>query len=456
MRTTAVILAAGQGTRMKSSLPKVLHSIAGRPLVLYAVDTAAAVTGGIPFLVVGHGAEQVRSQVGSRACYVTQQEQLGTGHAVMQARDAVAWLADAVIVTYADMPLLRADTLVRLVTQHEHGSAVITMLTVCAEDARGFGRVTRSPEGSVLAIVEEAACSPEQLRIRELNAGVYCFDAAWLWENLPHLSLSAKGEYYLTDLVALAVDQGHSVSSVACDDEQELLGINTRVHLAEAEAVMRQRINTRWMTEGVTLTDPATTYIDAEVVLGADTIVLPGTMLRGRTLIGSACRIGPQSVIQDSTIGDGCRVEMSVVESAIMDDGSNIGPFGHLRKGSRLCSGAHMGNFGEMKNSTLGPGSKMGHFSYLGDATIGENVNIGAGTITCNYDGEHKHPTVIEDDVFIGSDSMLVAPLRIGKGARTGAGSVVTHDVPAGAVVYGVPARVRREPAPHVPERAEE
>jgi bifunctional UDP-N-acetylglucosamine pyrophosphorylase/glucosamine-1-phosphate N-acetyltransferase len=259
------------------------------------------------------------------------------------------------------------------------------------------------------------------------------------------LPLSPKGEYYLTDTVGLAIAQGRPVNAVLCADESELLGINTRVHLAEAEQVLRTRINRYWMEAGVTLLDPATTYIDAAVIIGQDTTILPNTFLRGRTTIGAGCRIGPSTMVEDSQIGDNCAVMMSVLEQAVMEEGSNIGPFGHLRKGARLCRGAHMGNFGEMKNSTLGPGSKMGHFSYLGDATVGANVNIGAGTITCNFDGVQKHPTVIEDDVFIGSDSMLVAPVRIGRGAKTGAGSVVTHDVPAGAVVYGVPARVKKQ-----------
>jgi bifunctional UDP-N-acetylglucosamine pyrophosphorylase/glucosamine-1-phosphate N-acetyltransferase len=248
-------------------------------------------------------------------------------------------------------------------------------------------------------------------------------------------------------MVGLAIAQGRSVNAVLCADQGELLGINTRVHLAEAEQVMRARINHYWMEAGVTMLDPATTYVDATVTIGSDTIILPNTFLKGRTAIGTGCRIGPSSLIEDSQIGDNCEVMMSVLEGAVMEEGANIGPFGHLRKGSRMCRGAHMGNFGEMKNSTLGPGSKMGHFSYLGDATIGAHVNIGAGTITCNFDGERKHPTVIEDDAFIGSDTMLVAPVHVGQGAKTGAGSVVTHDVPAGAVVYGVPARVRKQDA---------
>ncbi|HEX9114717.1 MAG TPA: bifunctional UDP-N-acetylglucosamine diphosphorylase/glucosamine-1-phosphate N-acetyltransferase GlmU, partial [Anaerolineae bacterium] len=383
--------------------------------------------------------------VGARARYAVQAEQLGTGHAVRQAAPLLAGQGGTILVTYADMPLLTEDTLRLMLAGHEQSRATLTMLTVANVDPRGFGRVLRDrPGGRVTAIVEEAACTPEQRAIRELNAGIYCFAADWLWANLPDLPLSAKGEYYLTDLVAMAAAQGQIVNALECADATEVLGINTRVHLAEAEAILRRRINRQWMEAGVTLPDPATTYIDDGVTIGQDTVILPGTYLQGRTTIGAGCRIGPNAWIVDSQIGDDCTVFMSVLEGAVMARAANIGPFGHLRKGSHMGEGAHMGNFGEMKNSTLGPGAKMGHFSYLGDATIGPNVNIGAGTITCNFDGVHKHPTVIEEDVFIGSDSMLVAPLHIGRGAKTGAGSVVTHDVPAGAVVYGVPARVKR------------
>jgi bifunctional UDP-N-acetylglucosamine pyrophosphorylase/glucosamine-1-phosphate N-acetyltransferase len=430
---------------MKSALPKVLHPLAGQPMVNYAVETATAITGAPPVLVVGYGGEQVQAVLGGRARYVTQIPQLGTGHAVLQAREMLMGQADVVLVTYADMPLLTEQTLRQMVESHSRAGSVMTILTVVNEDPHGFGRVVRDAAGRVQAVVEEAVCTPEQLAIRELNAGVYCFEAVWLWENLPRLPLSATGEYYLTDTVGLALAQGRPVNAVLCADVNELLGINTRVHLAEAEQVMRARINRGWMEAGVTMLDPATTYIDATVTIGLDTTILPNTFLRGKTTIGSGCRIGPGSVIEDSQVGDNCTVTMSVLEGAVMEKESDIGPFGHLRKGARLCRGAHMGNFGEMKNSTLGPGAKMGHFSYLGDATVGANVNVGAGTITCNFDGERKHPTVIEDDAFIGSDSMLVAPVRIGRGAKTGAGAVVTHDVPAGAVVYGVPARVKQQ-----------
>jgi bifunctional UDP-N-acetylglucosamine pyrophosphorylase/glucosamine-1-phosphate N-acetyltransferase len=448
MRLVSVVLAAGQGTRMKSALPKVLHPLGGQPLVCHAVVTATAVTGRPPVLVVGYAAEQVRAAIGDRARYVWQAEQLGTGHAVLQARDLLAGEADAVLVSYADMPLLTPETLRAIATSYEQSGGVITILTVIAKDPRGFGRVVRDDLGRVQKVAEEAVCTPEQLAIRELNAGVYCFDAGWLWNTLPRVPVSPKGEYYLPDLVEMATTQGLAVNAVSCADEAELLGINTRVHLAEAEQVLRARVNRRWMEAGVSLLDPDATYIESGVTIGQDTTIFPNTHLRGHTSIGAGCRIGPSTVIENCQIGDGCVVTMSVLEDAVMENGSNIGPFGHLRKGSRICRGAHAGNFGEIKNSTLGPGSKLGHFSYLGDAQVGANVNIGAGVVTCNFDGQHKHPTIIEDDVFVGSDSMLVAPLHIGQGARTGAGSVVTHDVPAGAVVYGVPARIRSGEVP--------
>jgi bifunctional UDP-N-acetylglucosamine pyrophosphorylase/glucosamine-1-phosphate N-acetyltransferase len=438
-----VILAAGQGTRMRSELPKVLHPLAGRPMVLYAVETARALSDALPVLVVGRGADAVRQVVGEAAVYVEQAEQRGTGHAVLQARERLVGRSEQVVVMYADMPLLSAETLRALVDRQRTSGAAVVMLTLVSDDPRGFGRVVRDERGAVVRIVEEAAATEQERAIRELNAGVYCFDAAWLWQNVDRIPLTQpKGEYYLTDLIGMAVAQGRGVEVAPVADENEVLGINTRVHLAEAEAVLRGRINRQWMEAGVTMTDPATTYIEAEVRIGPDTVLEPGTILRGRTAIGQGCHIGPHTLIVDSTLGDHCRVTFSVVEGAVMEDRSNVGPFGHLRPGARLCVGAHMGNFGEVKNATLGPGAKMGHFSYLGDAEVGAGANIGAGTITCNFDGERKHRTEIGEGAFIGSDTMLVAPVRVGRGAKTGAGSVVTHDVPDGAVAYGVPARV--------------
>jgi bifunctional UDP-N-acetylglucosamine pyrophosphorylase/glucosamine-1-phosphate N-acetyltransferase len=436
-----VILAAGQGTRMKSDQPKVLHPLGGVPLVLHSVRTAAAASHRPPVLIVGHGAELVREAVGDAARYAVQAEQLGTGHAVAQARDLLAGASDYVVVVTADMPLLRPETLVRLYEAQQENDGPITMLTLLTDTPRGFGRIIRDESGAVQAIVEAAHATPEQLAIREVNTSVYCFDADWLWANLDAIPISPKGEYYLTDLVGLAAGQGKRINALIADDPDEVLGINTRVHLAEAEMALRQRINRNLMLSGVTIIDPATTYIHPTVTVGQDSIIMPNTHLWGDTSIGQECVIGPNTVIRDSSLGDHCEVFGSVVEGATVEDGVDIGPFGHLRKGAYLESGVHMGNFGEVKNSRLRRGVKMGHFSYIGDADIGEETNIGAGTITCNYDGVRKHKTTLGRGVFIGSDTMLVAPVTLGDGARTGAGSVVTHNVPDGGLVYGVPAR---------------
>jgi bifunctional UDP-N-acetylglucosamine pyrophosphorylase/glucosamine-1-phosphate N-acetyltransferase len=317
----------------------------------------------------------------------------------------------------------------------------LTLLTVIAEDPRGFGRIVRAPDGTVTTIVEEAAANAEQLKIKELNVGAYCFSAKWLWNALHNIPLSAKGEYYLTDTIELAAKAGLPVQALVLEDRVETIGINTRVHLAEAEAAMRARINREHMLSGVTIIDPASTYIEASVRIGQDTVIWPNSYLCGNTIIGKGCDIGPNSVINCSEVGNHCKVFMSVMKSAVLEDNVDMGPFANLRRGAHLSKGVHIGNFGEVKDSTLGPGVKMGHFSYIGNATIGANTNIGAGTITCNFDGEKKNPTVIGEDVFIGSDTMLVAPVRLGNGAHTGAGAVVTKDVAEDMLVVGMPAR---------------
>lgn len=446
MKLAVVILAAGQGTRMKSDLPKVLHPLGGRPMVTHALDVARALTDAKPVLVVGRGSEAVREALGNSAVFVEQAERLGTGHALLQARELLQGQFDMVLVSCADMPLLTVETLRRMVERQQQNPGPITMLTFVADNSRGFGRVIRDENGAVIKIVEEAVATPEQLTVRELNTAAYCFDAEWLWSHVDQIPLSLpKREYYLTDLVEMAVAAGLRAEAVTTADAAEVLGINTRVHLAEAERVLRRRINERWMLAGVTIVDPADAYIESDVTIGRDTVVWPNTHLRGQTAIGEHCHIGPNTIIVDCQIGDRCRVLSSVLERAVMEDGADIGPYGRLRQGSRLCSDAHMGNFGEMKNATLGPGAKMGHFSYLGDTEVGAGANIGAGTVTCNYDGERKHKTVIEEGAFIGSDTMLVAPVRVGKRAKTGAGAVVTRDVPDDALAYGVPARIRSE-----------
>jgi bifunctional UDP-N-acetylglucosamine pyrophosphorylase/glucosamine-1-phosphate N-acetyltransferase len=445
--TAAVILAAGQGTRMRSKLPKVLHPMLGHPLAWYALQAAGQATAGdLPVMIVGHGVEAVRQALAGQARFALQEPQLGTGDAVRQAETLLAGQADYILVTYADMPLLRVETLRRLIEAQQTHKGPFTLLTVQADDPRGFGRIVRDAAGHVQAIVEEAQATPEQLAIHELNAGVYCFAAEWLWPALRRIQLAPKGEYYLTDLVGMAAAEGRTVQALVVDDPSEVIGINTRVHLAEAAALLRQRINQELMLAGVSIIDPATTYIEPGVTVGQDTVIWPNTYLQGKTTIGTDCSIGPETIIRDTQIANGCKVLASVLEGATLDDRAEIGPFGHLRKGAHLGVGVHMGNFGEVKNSYLAPGVKMGHFSYIGDAQIGENVNIGCGTITCNFaaDGK-KHPTKIGEGAFIGSDTMLIAPVEVGEGAITGSGSVVTKNVPPYTVVVGVPARAIRK-----------
>ena len=444
MNLAAVVLAAGQGTRMNSRQPKVLHRLAGHPMVEYPLNAARAITGATPVLVVGVGAEAVQAAFGDRARYVVQAEQLGTAHAVAQAQAALEGVCEHVLVTYADMPLLREATLRALVEAQAANPGPFTLLSVHSHGLRDFGRVVRDADGRVQGVVEAIQATPEQYALTEVNVGAYCFEAAWLWAALSRLPLSPKGEYYLTDLVGLAVAEGGRVGSVTTADESEAIGINTRVQLAAAETALRKRLNERWMLAGVTLLDPATTYIDPDAQLGADTTVLPNTHIEGRSVIGAGCVIGPNTIVRDSAIGDGSRVEASVVEGAVLAEDVSVGPFAHLRKGARLERGVHMGNFGEVKNATLGPGVKMGHFSYIGDADIGEDANIGAGTITCNFDGVKKNHTTVGAHAFIGSDSLLVAPVTIGENARTGAGAVVTKNVPPDTLAVGVPARVIR------------
>jgi bifunctional UDP-N-acetylglucosamine pyrophosphorylase/glucosamine-1-phosphate N-acetyltransferase len=426
---------------MRSALPKVLHSLGGKPLLQYSLDLAAQLGSDSPVVVVGHGADQVRETVGDKARFAVQEKQLGTANAVQAAETAAAGEADLVVVISADMPLLRPETLQELVHCQMENPGPLTLLTVISDHPRGFGRIVRTAEGGVAAIVEEAQAAPEQLAIRELNVGAYCFRDDWLWPALNRVKLSPRGEYYLTDLVEIAVAEGQAVQALVAEDMEETIGINTRVHLAEAEAILRQRINTAWMESGVRMIDPSATYIDASVQIGRDTVIWPNTYLHGSTVIGEDCEIGPNTIIRDTKVGSRCKILASVLEKAELEDGVDMGPFARLRKGAHLAEGVHMGNFGEVKDSYLGPGSKMGHFSYIGNANIGREVNIGAGTITCNYDGKHKHLTEIGDDVFIGSDTMLVAPVRIGAGARTGAGAVVTKDIDANTTVVGVPAR---------------
>ena len=446
MRITAILLAAGQGTRMRSSTPKVLHPIAGKPMIWHALESIKSATNEKPVVVVGHGAEAVAAYLGDAARTVLQEPQLGTGHAVLQAGSLLKGKTDLVVVCYSDMPLLRGETLQLLVETQKMNKGPLSILTVHSNNPRGFGRIIRNADGTVAAIVEEAAATAEQLLVGELNVGGYCFAADWLWDALGRIPKNPKkGEYFLTDTVELAAGDGLPVQAVVMDDLEETIGVNTRVHLSECAAAMRRRINQQHMLNGVTMIDPACTYIDAGVTIGMDTVLMPNTHLQGLTEIGQGNIIGPNSIIRNSRIGDRCKVLASDLEGALLEDDVDMGPFARLRKGAHLGNHVHMGNFGEVKDSHLKDGVKMGHFSYIGNAQIGANTNIGAGTITCNYDGEKKHATEIGEDVFIGSDTMLVAPLRIGDGARTGAGAVVTKNVAEDTLVVGMPARAIRK-----------
>ena len=445
MRVRAVVLAAGQGTRMRSQVPKVLHPLLGKPMLCYAIDAVQGETDQKPVIVVGHGAEEIRQTFQEAVEFVIQEPQLGTAQAVQQAEPLLRGQADLILVTYGDMPLLTAETVGKIIAAQKSHSGPVTMLTMIGQEPRGFGRVIRGDDGAVKAIVEEAQATPQELAARELNPGVYCFSADWLWDALRRIPLSPKGEYYLTDAIGIAVADGLPVRAIVMADPSEGIGVNTRVHLAEAEAVLRERINRRWMLAGVTIVDPQRTYIEPDARIGEDTTIWPDSYILAGAVIGSGCSVGPNTFINNSKIGNGCRIFASVVEEARVEDRVQIGPFTHVRPGAHLAEDVHLGNFGEVKNSYLGPGTKMGHFSYIGDAQIGPDVNIGAGTITCNFDGAKKNPTEIGAGVFIGSDTMLVAPVKLGEGARTGAGAVVTKDVPPYTLAVGVPARAIRK-----------
>ncbi|MGB2694888.1 MAG: bifunctional UDP-N-acetylglucosamine diphosphorylase/glucosamine-1-phosphate N-acetyltransferase GlmU [Dehalococcoidia bacterium] len=438
---TAVIMAAGQGKRMLSSLPKVLHPVAGRPIVRYVVEAVRVAGFGRCIVVVGPNADDVREAVGGGVTYVVQPEPLGTGDAVAQTCQA-ADDAEHILALNGDVPLITAETLVRLARTHEERSAELSFLTAQLEDVGEYGRVVRDGDGRVTGVVEaserEASVGPA-----EINAGQYCFRAAWLWPRLETLPKSSTGEQYLTSLVEIAVQEGAALLPVAADAD-EVRGINDRAQLAQVEALMRQRINLRHMLAGVSMVDPATTYIDADVTIGAETVIEPNTRLGGVTSVGQACHIGPNATVRASTIGARCRIEASTAEEATLEDDSEVGPYSHLRAGAYLSEGVHIGNFAEVKNARLGRGVKMGHVSYIGDAEVGDETNIGAGTITCNFDGIEKHRTVIGKRVFIGSDTLLIAPVSVGDGARTGAGTVVNKDVPDGALAVGSPARIVR------------
>lgn len=465
----AVVLAAGKGTRMRSKLPKMLHPLAGLPLLAHVLNAVEAIPAAPafaeltpvlsphrPIAVVGYRADLIEAAFGERCLYAVQEEQLGTGHAVLAAHQAVESLAPApqmILVCYGDTPLIRSEVLAQLVSEHYQRKATISFLTAQADATSDYGRIVRDAHGRVREIVEMKRATNGQKHITEVNAGVYCFDQSWLWANLEQLPRNATGEYYLTDLVAAASSQEQVITTVT-GSLDETVGINDRVQLAAAEQVIRRRILDRHMYSGVTIVDPQMTYIDADVTIGMDSVILPGTMITGRTRIGDECRIGPYTTIEQSVIGNRCIIRNSALEEATLEDDVTMGPFSHCRPGAYLAHHVRMGNFAEVKNSRVGAETDMHHFSYLGDATIGEHVNIGAGTITANYDGVRKNPTTIGDHASIGSDTMLVAPVTVGEYAKTGAGTVVTKDIPPYALVAGVPARLLRMLSP-VEQRAE-
>jgi bifunctional UDP-N-acetylglucosamine pyrophosphorylase/glucosamine-1-phosphate N-acetyltransferase len=465
MNTTyaTIVLAAGKGTRMRSELPKVLHQVAGLPLLAHVLTAIAGIPGAPaftrlpaacsghrPLVVVGHGAEQIAATFGARCSYAQQREQLGTGHAVLMAQaevDALHPRPEMVLVCYGDTPLVTGEVLARVLAEHYTHQAAITFLTGQAQLPSDYGRVVRDAEGTVCEIVEVRRASEAQKNIGEVNSGVYCFQRNWLWSALATLPRNPSGEYYLTDLVGMAAVQGQVIATVT-GSLNETVGVNDRVQLAGVEQLLRRRILERHMYAGVTVVDPTTTYIGAEVEIGCDCVLLPGTMITGVTRIGTSCRIGPATTIDSCTLGDYCTVRQSALEEAVLEDNVSVGPFSHCRPGAYLARNVYIGNFAEVKNSSLGQSTAMHHVGYLGDATVGEGVNVGAGTITCNYDGVRKHRTIVGDGAFIGSDTMLVAPVTIGEHAITGAGSVVKRDVPPGAVVAGVPARFLRSSQP--------
>lgn len=432
MKRFAIVLAAGQGKRMKSKLYKVLHPVCGKPMVGHVLDTVKKVQCERSIVVVGHGAEAVKSYLGNNAEYVLQEQQLGTGHAVKQAGDLLGQEEGTTIVICGDTPLVTEETLQAMLDLHSQKGAAATVLTASMDRPQGYGRVIRDTEnGSVVRIVEQKDCSPEEDAVKEINTGTYCFDNAKLFAALEKVTNSnAQQEYYLTDVIGILVSEGEVVEGYMTGDYAESIGVNDRLALSEAEGFMRQRINRRHMLGGVTIIDPSSTYIGADVTIGADTVIYPGSTLSGHTVIGEDCVIGPAVEIEDSRIHDGAKVKQSVLCQAEVGKETTVGPFAYLRPGTKLGEHVKVGDFVEIKNATLDDGSKVSHLSYIGDAKVGKNVNIGCGAITVNYDGYNKSITEIGDDAFIGSNVNLIAPLKIGDGAYVVAGSTITHSVP--------------------------
>jgi bifunctional UDP-N-acetylglucosamine pyrophosphorylase / glucosamine-1-phosphate N-acetyltransferase len=441
---TAVILAAGEGKRMKSNRPKVLHDICGRTLLGHVLHAADSICGQA-IVVVGHGAARVKQALGNSVTFVLQEEQLGTGHAVMQAVPELGVEGD-VLVLCGDTPLLSAETLQKLYHAHHSSGAAATVLTAVVPNPYGYGRIVRSADCAVVKIVEEKDATAEERQICEINTGTYIFKKGALLESLNNLNNNnTQGEYYLTDCIALVIRQGLDVASFCMEDYRDALGVNDRAQLAEAGRLMQERINNKWMQAGVTMIDPRVTYIDADVEIGPDTTIYPNTILRGRGTVGSGSVIGPNTEITGCIIGNNVSVRHSVLSDCVLEDDVTVGPFAHLRPETVLRRGAKIGDFVEIKKSDVGPGTKIPHLSYVGDAQVGRGVNLGAGTIVVNYDGRKKHRTEIGDGAFVGCNSNLVAPLRIGKGAFVAAGSTITRDVPDGSLSLARPRQVNKD-----------
>lgn len=446
MERFAVILAAGKGTRMKSKLYKVLHPVLGKPMVEHVVDQLDQIGVSRQIVIVGHGAEAVQDTLGTRVEYAVQEEQLGTGHAVQMAEAELAGKAGATLVVCGDTPLLTAETLEALLAHHEAQQAKVTVLTAIADDATGYGRVVRGEDGNVTKVVEHKDASETELAINEINTGTYVFDNELLFDALKQVgNNNAQGEYYLPDVISIAKEAGEVVAAHTAPTFDETIGVNDRVALSQAEAIMRKRTNERLMREGVTFMDPASTYISPDVVIGSDTIIYPGTVILGKTTIGSECVIGPNSDIRNSVIEDHVVVRQSVVTDSKIGEAAQVGPFAHLRQQAVLGANTRVGNFVEIKKSSFGDGAKASHLSYIGDASIGERVNLGCGSITVNYDGKNKFETVVEDDAFVGCNVNLIAPVKVGKGAIIAAGSTITNDVPEEALAIARERQTNKE-----------
>lgn len=434
-KTAAVILAAGQGTRMKSKLPKVLHPLGGMPLIQHILITVEELSLQQTIIVVGYGREEVMDTLGSSYTYAVQEEQLGTAHALKQALAFLQPDIENILVLCGDTPLITSSTLRKLSEEHQQQNAAATVLTAFLDDPAAYGRILRDDQGRLLKIIEAKDATVHQRQIKEINSGIYCFKRPLLEKILAKIGKNnVQKEYYLTDAVAILKEDGYNVFAFAVEDEKEILGINTLLELAEAEKILRRRINASWMEKGVILVDPDAIFIDRRAVLGRDTIIHPFCFVCGPSIIEEDCEIGPFVSLSNSKVGEGTKIRYAVIEDSLIGKECKIGPFAYLRPQTRLDKGVKVGDFVEIKNTIVGEGSKVPHLTYLGDATIGKKVNVGAGTITCNYDGKDKWPTVVEDGAFIGSNANLVAPVVVGKKAFVAAGSTITKNVPPRAL----------------------